>query len=77
MEFLNDYSGLFSLLAVLVSLGGVVAAIMIYRKQKEDQFQDLKDEYEAMRSSEMFPMGHEERRYFGRKEYLEKKLGRK
>ncbi len=34
MEFLNEYSGLFSLLAVVVS---VIVPFWIYRKQKKEQ----------------------------------------
>ena len=36
MEFLNDYSGLFSLLAVVASVAAVVVAVWIYRKQKKE-----------------------------------------
>lgn len=48
MEFLNEYSGLFSLLAVVASIVSIVVSVMIYRKQKKDYLQDLKDEYEAI-----------------------------
>ena len=88
MEFLNEYSGLFSLLAVVASIVAIVASVMIYRKQKKDQenfyqkqqndlLQDLRDEYEAIESTSMFPMSLAERGYYGRKSFLEKKLGRK
>ena len=67
MEFLNEYSGLFSLLAVVASIVAIVVSVMIYRKQKKDQenfyqkqqndlLQDLRDEYEAIESTSMFPM---------------------
>lgn len=107
MEFLNEYSGLFSLLAVVVS---VIVPFWIYRKQKKEQekyyfmqkndqehfynlqkkdqehfyqkqqndlLQDLRDEYEAIESTSMFPMSFAERGYYGRKSFLEKKLRRK
>lgn len=107
MEFLNEYSGLFSLLAVVAS---VIVPFWIYRKQKKEQekyyfmqkndqehfynlqkkdqehfyqkqqndhHQDLQDEYEAIESTSMFPMSHAEREFYGRKRFLEKKLGRK
>lgn len=107
MEFLNEYSGLFSLLAVVAS---VIVPFWIYRKQKKEQekyyymqkndqdhfynlqkkdqehfyqmqqndhLQDLQDEYEAIESNSMFPMSLAEREYYGRKNYLEKKLRRK
>ena len=74
MELLNEYSGLFSLLAVVAS---VIVPFWIYRKQKKDHLQDLKDELEAMEDNSVFPMGHDERKYYGRKSYLKKKLRRK
>lgn len=77
MEFLNEYSGFFSLLAVVASIVAIVVSVMIYRKQKKDYLQDLQDEYEAIESTSMFPMSLAERGYYGRKSFLEKKLGRK
>lgn len=107
MELLNEYSGLFSLLAVVAS---VIVPFWIYRKQKKEQekyyykqkkdqehfynlqkkdqenfyqkqqndlLQDLGDEYESIESTSMFPMSLAERGYYGRKNYLEKKLRRK
>ena len=77
MEFLNEYSGLFSLLAVVASIVSIVVSIMIYRKQKKEHLQDLQDEYEAIESNSKFPMSIAEREYYSRKNYLEKKLRRK
>lgn len=77
MEFLNEYSGLFSLLAVVASIVSIVVSVMIYRKQKKEHLQDLKDEYDAMEENSIFSMGLDEREYYGRKSYLEKKLRRK
>lgn len=107
MEFLNEYSGLFSLLAVVAS---VIVPFWIYRKQKKEQekyyfmqkndqehfynlqkkdqehfyqkqqndhLQDLGDEYEAIESTSIFPMSIADREFYGRKRFLEKKLGRK
>lgn len=107
MESLNEYSGLFSLLAVVVS---VIVPFWIYRKQKKEQekyyymqkndqehfynlqkkdqehfyqkqqndhLQDLREEYDAMDENSQFPMTFEEREYYGRKRFLEKKLRRK
>lgn len=107
MEFLNEYSGLFSLLAVVAS---VIVPFWIYRKQKKEQekyyfmqkndqehfynlqkkdqehfyqmqqndhLQDLRDEYEAIESTSMFPMSIADREFYGRKRFLEKKLRRK
>ena len=99
MEFLNEYSGLFSLLAVVASVVAIVVSVVIFNKQKKEQekyyykqkkdqeyfylkqqqdhLQDLQDEYEAIESTSMFPMSLAEREYYGRKSFLEKKLGRK
>ena len=99
MEFLNEYSGLFSLLAVVASVVAIVVSVVIFNKQKkgqekyyykqkkdqeyfylkqqQDHLQDLQDEYEAIESTSMFPMSLAERGYYGRKSFLEKKLGRK
>ena len=77
MEFLNEYSGLFALLAVVASIVSIVVSVMIYRKQKKDYLQDLKDEYEAIEKTSIFPMSIAEKEYYSRKNYLEKKLRRK
>lgn len=77
MECLNEFSGLFSLLAVVVSVVAIVVAVVIYRKQKQQQLQDLKDELEAIEQYSALPMGHNEREHFVRKCYLQKKLRRK
>ena len=77
MECLNEYSGLFSLLAVMASVVAIVVSVVIFKKQKKDHLQDLKDEYEAIESNSKFPMSIAEREYYSRKNYLEKKLRRK
>lgn len=77
MEFLNEYSGLFSLLAVVASIVSIVVSVIIYRKQKKLQLQDLQDEYEAIESNSKFPMSIAEREYFIHESYLQKKLRRK
>ena len=77
MEFLNEYSGLFSLLAVVASIVSIEVSVLIYRKPKKQQLQDLQDEYEAIESNSKFPMSIAEREYYSRKNYLEKKLRRK
>lgn len=77
MEFLNEYSGLFSLLAVVASIVSIVVSVMIYRKQKKQQLQDLQDEYEAIESNSKFPMSIAEREYFIHESCLQKKLRRK
>lgn len=37
MEFLNEYSGLFSLLAVAASVFAIVVSVVIFNKQKKEQ----------------------------------------
>jgi hypothetical protein len=37
MEFLNEYSGLFSLLAVVASVVAIVVSVVIFNKQKKVQ----------------------------------------
>lgn len=37
MEFLNEYSGLFSLLAVVASIVAIVVSVVIFNKQKKEQ----------------------------------------
>ena len=76
MECLNEFSGLFSLLAVVTSVVAIMVAVVIDRKQKKEHLQDLKDELDAMEENSVFPMGLAERKYYGRKSYLKKKLGR-
>ena len=48
MEFLNEYSGLFSLLAVVASVVAIVVSVVIFNKQKKEQekyyFKQKKDQ---------------------------------
>lgn len=48
MEFLNEYSGLFSLLAVVASIVSIVVSVVIFNKQKKEQekyyFKQKKDQ---------------------------------
>ena len=37
MEFLNEYSGLFSLLAGVASVAAIVVPVVIFNKQKKEQ----------------------------------------
>lgn len=75
MEFLNNYSGLFSLLAVVAA---VIVPFWIYRKQKKEQRQDLKDELEILtRPHNPLEMDKELRERNGKIELLKKKMRRK
>lgn len=73
MEILNQYSGLFSLLAVIAS---VVIPILIYRKEKSDQRKAAQDELDAMNDNARFPMSMEDRNYYVKKSALEKQARR-
>ena len=48
MEFLNEYSGFFSLLAVVASVVAIVVSVVIFNKQKKEQekyyFKQKKDQ---------------------------------
>lgn len=74
MECLDNYSGLFSLLAVIAA---VVVPIIIYRIQRRDERQDAIDELNAMNDVSRFPMTDSQRNYYIRKEILEKKIKKK
>lgn len=71
---LNDYSGLFALLAFLAA---AIVPFCIYRKQKKDEHQAMRDEYETMNDISKFPMSHEEREHYTKSGKLEKGLKRK
>lgn len=70
MEILNQYSGLLSLLAVIVP-------ILIYKKEKSDKRKAAQDELDAMNDNARFPMSMEDRNYYVRRHVLEKQARRK
>ena len=72
--YLNDYAGLLSLLAVLAA---IIVPYRIYRKQRKDQIQSIKDELGAIGDVSRFPMSSSERDLYTRKFLLEKRLKRK
>ena len=74
MEFLNQYSGLFSLLAVLAS---IVIPIVLYKKEKRDQRKSAQEELDAMNNNARFPMSMEDRNYYVKKSALEKQASGK
>lgn len=71
---LNDYAGLLSLCAVLAT---IFIPFIIYRKQRKDECQAIKDELNAIEELSRFPMSSSERDLYTRKYLLEKKLKRK
>ncbi|MEE1095071.1 MAG: hypothetical protein UH084_00665 [Paludibacteraceae bacterium] len=45
---LNNYAGLFSLLAVVVAIIGIYVSVRIHRKKAEEEFLQLQDELDEM-----------------------------
>lgn len=71
IESLNDYAGLFALLALVAT---IVVPYILYNVQKKNERQAAQDELEAMTEMQRFPMTIEERKRFERKCMLEKKV---
>ena len=74
LESLNNYAGLFSLLAVLAA---IIVPIVIYKRERKEERLAMKDELEAMQDNSRFPMSFKEREYYTKKNKLEKGLKRK
>lgn len=74
IESLNNYAGLFSLLAVLAA---IVVPVVIHKTERKEERLAMKDELEAMQDNSRFPMSFEEREYYTKKSKLEKGLKRK
>ena len=73
MEALNNYAGLFALLALVAA---IVVPYVIYRKQKADERRALQDELEAMNESAQTPFSMDEKSFFAKQKALKKKLNR-
>lgn len=71
---LNQYAGLFSLLAVLAA---IIVPYRIYRKQRLDEYQSNRDELDAMNEAGRFAMTGDERERFSKRTFLEKKMKRR
>ena len=78
IKSLNDYAGLFSLLAMIAA---IIVPYRIYKKERNDRSnaerQAMQDELEAMEHNSRFPMSMEARKYFTKKHILKKGLNRK
>ncbi|MCR4769419.1 MAG: hypothetical protein K5874_04300 [Bacteroidaceae bacterium] len=74
IESLNNYAGLFSFLAVLAA---VIVPIVIYKWERKNERQAMKDELEAMQDNSHFPMTYEEREYYTKRDKLRKGINRK
>ena len=74
MEWVNENSGLLSLVAAIAAVAGIFVPFIIRWLDKKEKRQELLDEYEIRESMSKFPMTYEERNYFAHKEILKKKL---
>ena len=73
MEFLNNYSGLFALLALLVS---VVVPFWIYHMQQVEERHELQDELEMLNKHEAIMTNQNIRQRDARKECIKRRLRR-
>ena len=69
IQGLNDYAGLFALLALFAA---ILVPIGIYKKGREDERKAMQDELDSIKDSEIFPMSIEDRKYYARKTFLQK-----
>lgn len=74
MEWINENSGLLSLVAAIAAVAGLFVPFIIRWLDKKEKRQELLDEYETRKEIEKFPMSYEERGYIAHKEILKKKL---
>jgi preprotein translocase subunit YajC len=73
MEFLNNYSGLFALLALLVS---VVVPFWIYHMQQVEERHELQDELEMLNKHDAIMTNQNIRQRDARKECIKRRLRR-
>ena len=74
IEFLNSCAGLLSLLAVLAA---IIVPIVIYKKQRQNERQDLQDELDAMNEVARHSFDADSRMFYIKRSALDKKLKRK
>lgn len=72
--WLNQFAGILSLCAVLAA---IIVPYIIYKKQRKDELQSIKDELDSIEEIGRFPMSSSERELYTRKFLLEKQLKRK
>lgn len=72
--WLNQFAGLLSLCAVLAA---IIVPYIIYKKQRKDELQSIKEELDSIEEIGRFPMSSSERELYTRKLLLEKQLKRK
>ena len=74
IEYLNNYAGLFSLLAVLAA---IFVPCIIFKKERNEERKALQDELDSIEEISHFSMSQEDRRYFTRRNTLGKRLKKK
>lgn len=74
MEWINENSGLLSLVAAIAAVAGLFVPFIIRWLDKKEKRQELLDEYETRKEIDKFPMSYEEKGYAAHKEILKKKL---
>lgn len=72
--WLNQFAGILSLCAVLAA---IIVPYRIYKKQRKDDLQSIKDELESIEEISRFPMSSSERELYTRKSLLERQMKRK
>ena len=72
--WLNQFNGILSLCAVLAA---IIVPYIIYKKQRKDNLQSIKDELEAMNDMSLFPMSGSHRERYTRQSYLKRQLKHK
>ena len=68
LKSLNEYAGLFSLLAVVAA---IIVPFIIYCKERRDAKRTAKSELDAINDLSQFPMTKDERDHFTHKRVLE------
>lgn len=71
LSWLNECAGLFALLALVAA---IAMPLFIFWLQKRNDRKAMKDEYDARKDLEQFPMNVEDRNDFVRKQLLAKWL---
>jgi hypothetical protein len=74
MEWINENSGLLSLVAAIAAVAGIFVPFIIRWLDKKEKRQELLEEYDIRKSMDIFPMSHEEREFYAQREILKNKL---